>query len=280
MASAQQAKRNQDRWAGRNIVLERHEAKYIIPRTLVPRIREFIRPFCIPDPHTKGTPPEYVITTLQLDTPNLALHHMKEWEALTRFKLRVRTYGTDGKSPVYLEVKRKIKGIIVKSRVAIPAEKWDPAILYDPHVKLKFRTEKEVRSFLDFVRLVRETQAGPVVYLRYTRESYMGMLDHYARLTIDRNLLYQPASDWTSWGAGHTWYTMDNALSQNKDYPFSGVVLELKTLADAPQWMVDLTQELDLVRTGNCKYSTAVWMESIFRGTPFAPTYASDLFVL
>ncbi|MBN1674522.1 MAG: polyphosphate polymerase domain-containing protein [Kiritimatiellae bacterium] len=277
MRTQESTKSVKDRWAGKNILLERHEAKYLIPSSMVPSIREFIRPFCIPDPHTRGTPPEYVITTLQLDTPTLALHYMKEHEALNRFKLRVRTYGTDGNSPVYLEVKRKIKGVIVKSRVAVPPDAWSKSLVFNPRVKVPFKSEKEVHSFLEFVRLVRETHAQPIVWLRYTRESYMGMIDHYARVTVDRNLLYQPATDWTSWGRNGRWRSMDTELAQNKQYPFSSVVLELKTLNDAPLWMIDLTRELNLVRTGNCKYSTAVWLESIFRGTPHAPVYAFEL---
>jgi hypothetical protein len=41
--------------------------------------------------------------------------------------------------------------------------------------------------------------------------------------------------------------------------------------------MVELTREFDLERTGNCKYSTAVWSEAVFRGSPAAPAYVSDL---
>ncbi|MBN1673939.1 MAG: polyphosphate polymerase domain-containing protein [Kiritimatiellae bacterium] len=264
--------------AGRDLLIERHEAKYVIPRSKVAAVREFIRPFCIPDPYSRGTPPEYLITTLQLDSSNLALHHAKENDALTRFKLRVRTYGTDGKAPVFLEVKRKIKGVIVKSRVAVPAEAWGEDLVFNTRVKLNFKSEREVHSFLEFVRLAREIGARPVVWLRYTRESYWGMADHYAKVTFDRNLLYQPANSWDSWGKDGMWRSMDSSFTQGKDYPFSGVVLELKTGHDAPRWMVDLTRELELVRTGNCKYSTAVWAEGLFRGSPHQPLYAADPF--
>jgi hypothetical protein len=105
------------------IDLERHEAKYIIHPGQMAAIREFIRPFCVPDENARDGHnglPEYLVTTLQLDSPDLALFHAKEHEALNRFKLRVRTYGTDGQCPVFLEVKRKIKGIIVKSRATVP----------------------------------------------------------------------------------------------------------------------------------------------------------------
>jgi len=261
-----------------DVQLDRHEAKYIIPREMVGRIREFIRPFCEPDPNCTGNPPEYVITTLQLDSPTLALHHAKEWEAVNRFKLRVRTYGDPvGQAPVFMEVKRKIRGTIVKSRTMVPFEAWSEDLVRNPRVTLTFKSSKEELGFLEFVRLVREIDARPVVLIRYHRESYFGKFEHYARVTFDRRLEYLPTRSWESWGRGEHWHKMDTPLLQNKQNPFSGVVLELKTLSDAPQWMIDLVMHFNLVRTGNCKYSTAVWSESIFRGTPNVPTYAMDL---
>ncbi|MFC1453475.1 VTC domain-containing protein, partial [Verrucomicrobiota bacterium] len=119
-----------------------------------------------------------------------------------------------------------------------------------------------------------------VVLVRYTRESYFSKLDHYARVTLDSDLKYQPTNSWNSWGRGKRWFRLDTPLIQNKDYGFSGVVLELKTLSDTPQWMIDLVMEFDLVRTGHCKYSNAVWAESLFRGTPDAPSYGVCLFSL
>ncbi len=65
-----------------DVQLDRHEGKYIISRSMLPAIREFIRPFCESDPHCKGNPPRYVITTLQLDDARLSLHHAKANEAV------------------------------------------------------------------------------------------------------------------------------------------------------------------------------------------------------
>jgi len=71
---------------------------------------------------------------------------------------------------------------------------------------------------------------------------------------------------------------MDSSLVQNKGLPCSAVVLELKTLSSAPCWMIELVKQFGLVRTGNCKYSTAIGLESLFRGTPAQPGYADELF--
>ena len=260
-----------------DIQLDRHEAKYIIPISYLPEIRRFIEPFCEPDPYGRGNPPEYDITTIQLDGPSLPLHHAKEVDAYNRFKLRVRTYGTPGSSPVFLEVKRKTGHRIVKSRTSIPFEAWNKDLVYNPRLSLAFKSAKEEVGFLEFVRLVRELDARPVVLIRYTRESYFSRFDRYARVSFDRHLLYQPTNSWTNWGEGRRWYSMDVDLAQNKQYRFSGVILEIKTLSDTPHWMIDLVQHFDLVRIGNCKYSTALWQESLFRGTPFLAPWAADV---
>jgi len=242
-------------------------------------IVRFIEPFCDPDPNGTGTPPEYVITTLQLDSPNLDLHYAKAKEAVNRFKLRVRTYGEPGTAPVFLEVKEKNRGIIIKARTAIPFEKWNRDLVYNLFHDLNFKSDKEYNGFLKFIRLTREIGAEPVSLIRYVRESYFSRFDHYARVTFDRKLEYQPTSSWDSWGRDGQWISMDNGLAQNKSLPFSGVVLELKTLSDAPHWMIDLVRHFRLERTGNCKYSTSIWLESLFSGYPRAPAYADDLLI-
>lgn len=260
-----------------DIQLDRHEAKYIIPISMLSGIREFIKPFCEPDPYGVGSPPKYTITTLQLDAPNLALHYARYHESLNRFKLRVRTYGEPGSSPVFLEVKRKYGQTIAKSRCSIPFDAWSRDLLFNPRITLDFKSTKEEEGFLDFVRLTRQIGAEPMIWIQYVRESYFSRMDSYARISFDTRLRYQPAYDWDSWGRNSKWIILDSSLEQAQLMNFSGVILELKTLCDTPRWMIDLVMQFDLVRCGNCKYSNGIWAESIFRGTPDLPGYAIDL---
>ncbi|MBN1268208.1 MAG: polyphosphate polymerase domain-containing protein [Kiritimatiellae bacterium] len=246
---------------------ERYEAKYLVDRELIPGIREFIRPFCVPDPNASGDPPEYVITTLQMDGPTLALHRAKENEAITRFKLRCRTYGVDNAAPVFLEIKRKIKGVVLKSRVMIPRDCWG-ASLFEPGREVPFRSRHERLNFAEFLRLKDLTGAGPVAFIRYTRESYLGRYDDYARLTFDRRLCYRPARSWDFPPPDAKWRMMDSGMAQERNR--SCLVMELKTYRDAPQWMVELTERFDLVRAGTCKYSTAMNLELLFQGSMYA----------
>ena len=246
---------------------ERYEAKYIIHPSLVPQIREFIQPFCIPDPNTSGDIPEYTLTTLQLDSPDLALYRASREEAINRFKLRVRAYGTEPKGPIFMEVKRRIKGVVVKSRCMIPREFFGPQLASPRRTQVPpFRTRRERSHFIEFTRLMDMLGARPVMLIRYTRESYFGSQDSYARLTFDRKLCYSPTRNWDVQPRNVKWWAMDS--SEAMDRPFSGLVLEMKTYRDTPQWMVELTQRFSLVRTGFCKYALAMRLESQFTGLP------------
>ena len=260
--------------AGYQMQVERHEAKYLVPPGLVAPIREFIAPFCEPDAHGRGDPPEYSITTLQLDNPWLSLHRAKEEEHLNRFKLRVRTYGEPGSAPVFTEVKRKFGQVVNKSRATIPFEQWSEDIVRRPEVNPRLKRASDVENFLEFKRLVQASACIPQVLVRYIRESYRGKFDHYARVTFDRRLEDQPARGWACFGEGGRWRPMDSAMTQGMGYAFSAVVLELKTVTDAPSWMIEVVRQFDLTRSGHCKYSNAVWMDMIGTETdnmhPFA----------
>ena len=250
------------------VELERHEAKYIIHADQVEPIREFIRPFCVNDPNATGKIPEYTITTLQLDSEDLALYRAKEVESLNRFKLRVRTYGNETECPIFLEIKRKIKGVIAKSRVTVDNRQWGPdmCLAFDPSIS--FRSHTEEAHYVNFVRLVQQIGARPVVLIRYERESYLSRADNYARVTFDRRVRYHPTRAWKLSPRHDRWRTLDTQTALNRDYP--GIILELKTFSDCPQWMVDMTRKFDLVRIGFCKYSTALRVESLFTGARYS----------
>lgn len=251
-------------------VLDRFEAKYIIPRQLVEPIKQFIQPYCDMDKHCEASGGQYFITTLQMDNSSLSLHYAKEWEATHRFKLRVRTYGKPpGDAPVFLEIKRKYYERIIKSRACIPFDQWKPGVLEKRASELNLKSVKEREAFREFVRLSQEIDAKPAVYVRYRREAFSGIFDHYSRITFDSQLSYQPVRDMYNWGEGGRFISMDSGLVRLR--PDSTLVLEVKCTEQVPAWMIELVQEFDLVRCGNCKYSTAIWMENVLMGKGTAP---------
>lgn len=258
--------------------LDRFEAKYIIPRVLVAPMKDFMRPYVEMDKHCTTDGGSYYINTLQLDNDDLSLHYAKEREAMYRFKLRVRTYGERvGKAPVFLEIKRKYFDRVIKSRAMIPFEAWAPGVLKKTPEALGIKTVKEREAFREFVRLRNEIDAKGLVYVRYNREAYAGIYEHYSRVTFDSQLCYQPARNMYDWGMNGRYLSMDSGLVRSR--PDSTLVLEIKCTEQVPTWLIDMVQEFDLIRCGNCKYSTAIWMENLMMGNrdaPFADAILND----
>jgi len=112
--------------------------------------------------------------------------------------------------------------------------------------------------------------------VRYIRESYVGSVDRYARVTFDRKLQYQMTNSWTDFGRSGVWRGMDSTEAQGFGLPYSGVVLEVKTLSHTPMWVMDMVERFQLRKSGNCKYSTALWREGLFRGYPATNDEAAE----
>ena len=109
----------------------RYEFKYIIDRRSIEGVRNFVRQFCEPDPHCKGSPPKYEVTTLQLDTPFHNLGLAKERDALNRFKLRVRAYSPWNENEVKLEIKEKLNDRYFKLKSRLRPDEFDAGFLLD-----------------------------------------------------------------------------------------------------------------------------------------------------
>jgi len=153
---------------------------------------------------------------------------------------------------------------------------WKPGVLRQHVDALNLKSVKEREAFREFVRLHNEIGAEPRVLVRYCREAYTGIFDHYARVTFDTQLCYQPIRHEFDWGRNGRFISMDSGMvRRRKDSP---LVLEIKCTEQVPAWMIELVQQFDLIRCGNCKYSTAIWMEKLFIGMGDAP-FADELII-
>lgn len=246
--------------------------KYIVPESIIPSLRNFLKPFVSPDPNGNGLTPEYTVTTLHLDSPTARLHLAQAaHEALERFELRVRAYGkTAGECPyIFMEIKRMLGSTVDKSRCKIPWSQWSAEMLTKRHrqpFKLDFSTAVETDAFFEFVRLTNTIGAVPKVLIRCERESYVSEPNQYApRVTIDRNIRYCPTEGYTLFPERASWWSIDTAASSGRNCPC--VALELKTYSnEVPKWMLGCVRRFNLVQTGFCKYSAAMDMEARFTG--------------
>jgi len=228
---------------------ERYEFKYVISDALAHAVAAAVAPYCELDEHSAlAADRQYQIYSLYLDTPSFEFYKAKELRAKRRLKLRVRSYGAAVEGPVFLEVKRKVGEIVVKSRARLTRDNWLAHVL-QPLAPDASRAERDFRS-------VRERSlAEPVLLVRYAREAYVSLVDSYARVTFDRAIAFQPRSDWNIDGDAIGWRSGDDTLATGSG---SRVVLELKATANVPQWMMAVARRFDLQMTGFSKYCTGV----------------------
>lgn len=242
--------------------LERHECKYLIDGQRLPELRRYLASFCHADHFGEGDPPAYWVTTLQLDTPAFDLARAKLKKSIHRCKLRLRTYGLGLDGPLFAEIKRKLDGVVCKSRALLP-------VTFDRvHELLEMqhdwpRTDPASEYvLLEFRRMARALRAEPAMFLRYRRESYVSAIDRYARVTLDSSLSYRMARGWRWVQPGDRWRLLDTPMAYRQ--PRAVWILELKTGSMMPVWMEELIERFRLTRCGFCKYTAAWRMENLF----------------
>ncbi len=248
---------------------ERLELKYLIDEATAERVRQDIEPFCHADAHNPrahslaarpGAARGYPISSLYLDSPNLAFYQAKERGDSERIKLRVRGYG-DAPYAI-LECKRRVADVIDKTRVTVDRKDIERASqgFVDPG-----SDHPEAQRFLaDFARLVASAGAEPTLLLYYEREAYVSEVDHYARVTFDRHIEAHRTSEWTLRRQGEAPCRFDDHWRRDDDH--RSVVLELKCHSCIPWWMTDLIRKHALRRQSFSKYSIGVHLTGIEQG--------------
>lgn len=228
------------------MITQRYECKYLISPAQAARIRREIRPFVRPDPFAVSHGGRYRITSAYLDTPSLRLHRETVEGQRDRIKLRVRGYGQDPDSPLFLEIKRRIDTLVTKQRAMLPRSAALSLLAGLPGAGGRPRsTDPELETFLERARVL---AARPVLEVSYEREAWVGALDSTQRLTFDRRI--------TVWPTRRPWPSM--AAPGSRVLEPRLVVLELKFCDRFPAWMRGIVQRHDLVRLSFSKYSRGV----------------------
>jgi hypothetical protein len=228
-------------------VIERYEYKYLVAERVLPMVRAALSTVCQPDRFAAPTG-RYRVRSLYFDTLDRQLFWANQREARDRFKVRVRNYpGREG--PVFLEVKRRVGDVIVKSRASVPAASWREVA--------RGRGLEEVPAYARphaeaFALRVERHHLEPALLVDYEREPFTSQVDGYARVTFDRDVRAQAVEAWELEGAPERWRAVEPL---DRSYSREAVaVLELKFERRPPSWMVSMVKRLELVRRGFSKY--------------------------
>ncbi len=237
--------------------LQRREYKYLVDEATVTEIRRYIAGICTIDPYADSRG-RYVIDTLYFDTPQLHSYWSTMQDADDRYKLRVRTYPSAGLGPVFFEVKRRVSESILKTR-GMYRGAWDQLLTLTTPELLAAIEPKHRPAIDNFICFYHRSGMTPSILVRYEREPYFSLIDEYARVTFDRSISFQPASEYAVTPKDEHWRYVDDAAGQRGLAPAaSSVLLELKFTNLVPGWMRRMVHTLDLQRLAFCKYTRAV----------------------
>ncbi|MDD2214079.1 MAG: polyphosphate polymerase domain-containing protein [Oscillospiraceae bacterium] len=217
-------------------IFERHELKYLLSREQSDCLRQRLQPWLLADEFGRST-----ICNVYYDTPDFRLARRSQEKPVYKEKLRLRSYGpAQADSLVYLELKKKYRDVVYKRRIQMPLTTAEQGMrgagaLPDSQIG------REISYFKAFYASLR-----PAVYLSYEREAFFARTDPGLRLTFDQNILWRTQRVQLSLPpAGQPLLEPGQAL------------LEVKTAAALPLWLVRLLTELEINKTSFSKYGRA-----------------------
>ena len=171
----------------------RLEYKYLVPNSLLDRIRDDIRPYVKPDPvGGKNASGSYTVRSVYYDTLGFDCYDAKEAGLKIRSKFRIRGYDQCADDAVvYLEIKRKYSGFIDKHRAPILRKDLE-AFLSSRDIEryvINARTTPQARRDAErFLYHYYRFKLHPAVLVVYDREAFYAGFDSSLRLTFDKSL--------------------------------------------------------------------------------------------
>ena len=227
-------------------VFERHEIKYMITDEQREQIMRGLEGRMIPDPHGVST-----ICNVYYDTPDFRLIRRSLEKPKYKEKIRMRSYGTPGEDTiVFLELKKKYKGIVYKRRIELPeksAEEYMAGKISMSELMSVMTKEAspQIVSELEYFKNHYEG-LGSAVYLNYDRCAYFSEEDESLRITFDRNIQWRTDRVRLVEGPGGK-----QLLGPHMN------LMEIKTSASIPLWLVEILNEADARPSSFSKYGRA-----------------------
>jgi SPX domain protein involved in polyphosphate accumulation len=230
---------------------QRFEYKYLITESRADKVRDFVSSYMCLDSHAvKWVDQQYPVSSLYLDSRDLALYYATLCGEKNRFKLRIRIYDDEPDSPAYLEIKARKNDVICKQRAGVRKSCLERLVsnYYVDDDDLTNPSDGELDALHRFCELCVKMMARPKAIVRYWREPYVDPWGGSIRVTFDRRIGCFRTDDPIVRVNGDGWV----------DLPDPWVVLEVKFTDAYPLWARDMVQACDLPRSSAAKYVRSV----------------------
>lgn len=213
----------------------RHEQKYLLKSGEDTALWELIEPYFIADGYGHST-----ICNLYYDTDNYDLIRASIEHPVYKEKLRLRSYNIPGgDTTVFLEIKKKYKGVVYKRRISLPL---DQALQNLEQGQIEpIEGQEQICAEINY--FLQHYQVSPAVFLAYDRDAFYAADDPNLRITFDRNLRSRDKHlSLIDGDGGDTFFQEDEVL------------MEIKTTGAYPFWLVHALEECSIHPASFSKY--------------------------
>lgn len=216
---------------------ERRELKYRITDAQRAALEAAFGARMVPDEHGEST-----ICNIYYDTADYRLIRASLEKPAYKEKLRLRSYGvTEQGGKVFLELKKKYKGIVYKRRITLPEDAAGEFIAGRAPLGEHGQIGREIEYFTAFY-----APLLPAVHLSYERSAWFSREDRDLRITFDKNIRFRQEDVSLTLPAGG-----------RRILPEGESLMEIKAAAALPLWLVSELDTLGIFQSTFSKYGEA-----------------------
>lgn len=216
---------------------ERRELKYRITDAQRAALEAAFGARMVPDEYGEST-----ICNIYYDTADYRLIRASLEKPAYKEKLRLRSYGvTEQGGKVFLELKKKYKGIVYKRRITLPEDAAGEFIAGRAPLGEHGQIGREIEYFTAFY-----APLLPAVHLSYERSAWFSREDRDLRITFDKNIRFRQEDVSLTLPAGG-----------RRILPEGESLMEIKAAAALPLWLVSELDTLGIFQSTFSKYGEA-----------------------
>jgi len=221
---------------------KRYEKKYLLDNVQYSKIIPGLLEHMDPDEHCMHGE-TYNIHNIYYDTDNSDVIRHSISKPYYKEKLRLRSYSVvqSADDKVFLELKKKINGIVNKRRAVMTFGEAQRFLCDGVKPGLKDFRSRQVLNEIEYY--LAKNKVHPAVYVGYQRMAYFGKENRDFRVTFDSRILTRRED----LGLENGFYGKD-ILGEGK------YLMEVKILGAMPLWFAEMLSGLSIYSTNFSKY--------------------------
>lgn len=223
------------------LAMSRYEMKYVLTKAQLDYLKKILSFYMKVDEYGKTS-----IASIYYDTPDYRLIRTSIEKPHYKEKIRLRSYGLANKdSKVFLEIKRKVEGVVYKRRIAIK-EDDAPLVLQNKEKQGVSQIAKEISFFAStYKNLV------PKFLVIYDRTAYFDPNSNL-RLTLDENPRYRVTD-----------LNLHTSMEGEPLLKDEGAILEIKVQGAMPLWLSSVLTNKNIYKSSFSKVGEAYKKEML-----------------